>query len=180
MPQSEPMDPSQSIDDLFQPLYQRASNAYTFVALRNQADEVSRDYGTGDLSNMTEAHLVIDICDHEGATVTELAEMSCRTKSAISQIISKIEKKGYITRKRCKTNYRVYHFYPTEEGLRLCRQHKIYDVQMMLACNERMLKYCTQEEIDAFYKVLHYRCIDLKERLDLDRKPAAKQEKSAI
>ena len=43
---------------------------------------------------MTEAHLVIDICDHEGATVTELAEMSCRTKSAISQIIAKIEKRA--------------------------------------------------------------------------------------
>lgn len=105
--------------------------------------------------------------------------MSCRTKSAISQIIAKIEKKGYITRKRCKSNYRVYHFYPTEEGLRLCRQHKIYDVQMMLATNERLLKFCTQEEIDAFYKVLHYRCIDLKERLDTDRKASMEKEKAA-
>ncbi len=94
MLQIDEMDPSQSINDLFQPLYQRASNIYTFVALRNQADEISRDYGTGELSNMTEAHLVIDICDHEGATVTELAEMSCRTKSAISQIIAKIEKRA--------------------------------------------------------------------------------------
>ena len=179
MLQIDEMDPSQSINDLFQPLYQRASNIYTFVALRNQADEISRDYGTGELSNMPEAHLVIDICDHEGATVTELAEMSCRTKSAISQIIAKIEKKGYITRKRCKSNYRVYHFYPTEEGLRLCRQHKIYDVQMMLATNERLLKFCTQEEIDAFYKVLHYRCIDLKERLDTDRKASMEKEKAA-
>ena len=61
MLQIDEMDPSQSINDLFQPLYQRASNIYTFVALRNQADEISRDYGTGELSNMTEAHLVIDI-----------------------------------------------------------------------------------------------------------------------
>ena len=161
---------SSSVDHLFQPLYQRANNIYTFVALRNQADAVSRDYGTGALSNMTEAHLVIDICDHEGITVTELAEMSCRTKGAISQIISKIEKKGYVYRKRCKSNFRVYHFYPTQEGRRLCHQHKIYDIERMLAVNERLLRYCTQQEIDAFYKVLHYRCLDLKQQLDADRK----------
>ena len=52
MLQIDEMDPSQSINDLFQlHFYQRASNIYTFVALRNQADEISRDYGTGELSN---------------------------------------------------------------------------------------------------------------------------------
>ena len=49
---------------------------------------------------------------------------------------------------------------------------------MMLAPNERLQKFCTKEEIDAFYKVLHYRCIDPKERLDTDRKASMEKEKA--
>ncbi|MEA4921621.1 MAG: MarR family transcriptional regulator [Clostridiaceae bacterium] len=83
-------------EKLFRQLYENANEIYRFVAIRNRYDSTPRDYGTSEIINMTEAHMVVDICDNESITVSKLAEKSDRTPSAVSQIVSKVEKKGYI------------------------------------------------------------------------------------
>lgn len=141
-------------EKLFRQLYENANEIYRFVAIRNRYDATPRDYGTGEVINMTEAHMVVDICDNESITVSKLAENSDRTPSAVSQIVSKIEKKGYIYKQRCTTNYKVYHLFPTDKGRQLCTAHKKYDIEQMMAGNAYLRKYCTEPELKAFSKVL--------------------------
>lgn len=141
-------------EQLFRQLYENANEIYRFVAIRNRYDATPRDYGTGEIINMTEAHIVVDICDNDSITVSKLAEKSDRTPSAVSQIVSKVEKKGYIYKQRCSTNYKVYHLFPTDKGRALCIAHKRYDIEQMMASNKYLRKYCTESELQAFSKVL--------------------------
>ena len=142
---------------LFRKLYDRSSVFYRATAIENLLESIPRDYGTGELSNMTEAHMVIDVVDNDGITVGELADMSGRTPSAVSQIVTKLEKKNYVYKQRCVTNYRSYHIYPTEKGRALAAAHKEYDVERMSAMEEYLRQSFTDEEIDTFYNVLAMR-----------------------
>lgn len=139
---------------LFRKLYDRSSVFYRATAIENLLESIPRDYGTGEPSNMTEAHMLIDVVDNDGITVGELADMSGRTPSAVSQIVTKLEKKGLLYKQRCISNYRSYHIYATEKGQALAAAHKNYDVERMSAMEKYLLQSFTPEEIDTFYKVL--------------------------
>lgn len=80
-----------SIEHLTQNLVARADTLYKFVLLYNNYLTSPRDYGTGNVVTMVEVHTLTEIADHPGITVTQLAEFWNRTKSAVSQTVSKLE-----------------------------------------------------------------------------------------
>ncbi|MBN1968584.1 MAG: winged helix-turn-helix transcriptional regulator [Candidatus Delongbacteria bacterium] len=59
-----------------------------------------KDYGTGELLYLTEIHLLHAIGKMDEPYITKLAETMGVTKGAISQTLSKLEKKGYV--EKCK------------------------------------------------------------------------------
>lgn len=137
-------------------LSKNANTFYKAVSLTNRLNAAPNDYGTGEMSSMVEAHMMIDICGNPGITVGELAEMTQRTPSAISQVVSKLECKGCVYKERGEENYRLYHIYPTEKGRRLAIAHEKYDIEQMTASQKMMLTRFTQEEIDLFYRILDF------------------------
>jgi len=82
-----------------------------------------RHYGTNELLYMAEMHLLDIIYNNDGITVTELAELAHRTKSAITQTTNKLEKKGLIEKKTNKTYHKEINLTMTEVGIEACKYH---------------------------------------------------------
>lgn len=86
-----------------------------------------RDYGTGELYTPTEVHMVTRIEENPGITATKIAEETYRTKSAVSQMLSKLEAKGLICREKDPNNGKQFFLYVTPRGKHLSLCHKAYD-----------------------------------------------------
>ena len=73
-------------------LHQQGNTARAFV----QYMDSDREYTAGDKLYMREAHFVIAIGPGEGRTMSEIAREMNVTQGAVSQIASRLEKKGYV------------------------------------------------------------------------------------
>ena len=74
------------------------------VKLYEQLEKVPRSYGTDELLTSSEIHLTEIIGDNEGLSVTDLAKLLGVTKSAISQTLKRLEKKGLTTKEEDPEN----------------------------------------------------------------------------
>ncbi len=63
-------------------------------AVENQ--KKPREYGTGEPLYPSEIHAIMLIGGHEGSHVSELARIAGVTKGAVSQVVGKLEMKGYV------------------------------------------------------------------------------------
>ena len=89
-----------------------------------------------------------------GVTISALAQMWNRTKSAVSQNVKRLEEKKLVYRVQDESNGKIFHLYPTQEGTYLSLAHKYFDNRDILQTQQDLLELCTMEEIDTFYKVL--------------------------
>ena len=113
-----------------------------------------RDYGTGENYSSVEVHLLKAITDHPGITPSELADLSGRTRGAISQILKKAEEKGLIYRKTIPNLTGKVQLCVTEKGRELDRQHRIYDAVHFGQTMDLVRKEFAQDEIDTMLRVL--------------------------
>ena len=143
-------------EELFHNMTEHTNQVYKFVKIYNDYANEPRDYGTGEKINMLSVHIMSDIEEHPGITVTELAEEWFRTKGSISQVIKHLDEGGYIIKKKEGNNNKNIHLYPTSKGVELSLVHKMYDLKSLKNTLEYFTRYCTEEELAAFYKVLGY------------------------
>lgn len=144
------------IDKIYAQLSPRANELYQFIICYYEYMNEFRDYdGSGELVSMVEIHVLTIIADQPGITVSQLAKSWGTTKGAISQNLKKLEKKELIFRQKESGNAKTVHIYPTEKGERLSTAHKTYDNADILQTQHELLKSCTVDEIDTFYKVVH-------------------------
>lgn len=148
----------EQIDRIYAQLSPRADKLYQFVMAYSDYINEARDYGTGLLISMVEVHILTIIEDDPGITISLLAKKWRRTKSAISQNVKKLEAKGLVYRVRDKDDAKIFHLYPTGEGVQLSTAHKLFDNMDIMQTQNELLRSCTTEEIDAFYKVLEAYC----------------------
>jgi DNA-binding MarR family transcriptional regulator len=74
-----------------------------FLRLMNKFNKLSKqtfDFGTGDVLYPAEVHVIDEIGKKNGETVTGLCKLFGVTKGAISQIVGKLSRKGYVTKVR--------------------------------------------------------------------------------
>ncbi|MCI5914216.1 MAG: MarR family transcriptional regulator [Christensenella sp.] len=144
-----------SVDLIFKQLNDKANLLYKFVMLYGDYVAENQDYGTGELINMVEVHTLTAIEENPGVNISELANMWNRTKGAISQTATKLEKKGYIQRRKQDGNAKTVMLFPTEKGIRLSQAHKRYDaIEVSKTVDELLRAGCTPEELDTFFKVV--------------------------
>ena len=137
--------------DFYYKMADHTDKVYKFVKLYNDYANTPRDYGVGEKINMLGIHIMTAIGENPGITVTELADQWFRTQGSISQVLTQLSASGYITKKRDGKNTRLY---PTAAGMELSSAHKYYDAKKFKRRLDYFLLTCTEQEIDAFYKVL--------------------------
>ena len=131
-----------------------ADELFRFVMLYRDYAAEKKDYGTGEMVSMVEVHTLRAIARQPGITVSELADQANRTKGAISQTLRKLEGMGYITKKPFALDGRVMNLFITERGETLDKAHFQYDTREVTETFEELRRYCTEEDLKAFYRVI--------------------------
>ncbi|CAM3332905.1 MarR family winged helix-turn-helix transcriptional regulator [Vagococcus fessus] len=144
----------ESIDTQFRDLNNRHNNIYQFVMLYYNYIISKHDYGTGDLVSMIEAHTITYIEENPGTTVSELAVYWKKTKGAISQTVTKLVEKGFVKKEQSPDSAKTYLLYVTEEGFKLSKAHKMYDIIDIAKTLDQLLETCSVDEIESFFKVI--------------------------
>ena len=144
-----------SVNELFKQLNTKADLLYKFVMLYSDYTVEGQDYGTGEFINMVAVHTLTAIAENPGINISELAAMWNRTNGAISQTATKLEKAGYIIRRKQPGNKKFVELYPTEKGIALSQAHMRYDaIEVSKTMNQLLNSGCTAAEIDIFFKVV--------------------------
>ena len=91
--------------------------------------EKPRKYTEDDILYMREVHFVIEISSMENPTMSEVATRLNVTQGAVTQMATRLEKKGYVIRVKDDQDKRVTTIALTEKGQKLCREHIAFDQQ---------------------------------------------------
>lgn len=134
--------------------YGRTDLIFDFVSTYYERTNISRDYGTGESYSMTEVHMLTRIADHPGITVTELSQRGNRTKSAISQVVKRLEEKGLVEKRKAADNGSRTLLYATPGGQQLSDCHKAYDVEHGAAFDAMLAAEKGEQAVEQFYEVL--------------------------
>lgn len=96
------------------------------IAKSFELEKVPRDYGTGDLLYHSEIHTLHAIGVKPGLNVTQLAALLGVTKGAVSQVISKLSKKGLVDRYKEPENNKQVLLALTQKGQKAYSGHVAY------------------------------------------------------
>jgi DNA-binding MarR family transcriptional regulator len=146
-----------------QDLNEKINAVYRHGTLLEKYSTLPHDYGEGFVMTEAESHTLMYICQQGEVTVTSLAEYSFRTKGSVSKMLKKLESKGFIARKTKDGNRKWIYFVPTELGSRANEVHLARDRELTGNMIKDLLKDCTEEDIESFYKVTRLRIRYLEE-----------------
>ena len=112
------------------------------------------DFGSGLKFNTIEIHILTGIANHPGITVTRLAEVWGRTKGAISQIVKKLEAKGFVYKEPDPKDRKAAHLFVSEEGMVHVRAHMSYDEESSRHTIETLGERFSKKDIESFFEIL--------------------------
>ena len=98
---------------------------YNFAYRVMERMNAPKDYGTGELMRMVDAHILTLIADNPGITVVEVAKAWDRTSGRISQVVSSLVKRGFVERRKEPGNAKNVHLYATEKGIALSKANGV-------------------------------------------------------
>lgn len=87
-------------------------NRFMCITLKSTISEVSARHG---LSHF-QAHLIGDLLDRDGQTIKELAERAFIKPSNFTPLVSSLEQRGLIERRRDEKDKRSFRLFLTEKG----------------------------------------------------------------
>lgn len=142
------------IDETYRALNGRHNHIYQFVMKYNDYIISAHDYGNGMQATMLEAHTLTYIEENPGITITELANYWNKTKSYLSQTVSRLVDKGFVEKRKENNNAKSIRLYVTETGRKASKDHKLYDIVDIAKTMGELQEYCSPEEIETFFKVI--------------------------
>jgi len=116
----------------------------------------SYDYGTGDEYTPVEVHFVTRIYLNPGMTVKEMSQLTKRTRSAVSQTVSKLEKRGLIKRETHPRDARQICLYATEAGEQLSKMHIEFDDRFYGGILDKVIEKFGFEAVENYISVLSF------------------------
>ncbi len=127
-----------------------------------------RDFGTGDLLFSAEMNVVLAIGEKSSDNITEIANKLRVSKSAVSQIVNKLEKKKFIKRYKASNNNKEVLLKLLDKGETALEEHRRYHATLDAPLIRRM-KTWTPEQYEFFNSILDeirdYLEVTLKERM---------------
>lgn len=151
----EEKEKEEKINETFKKLDRKHDVLYKFILSYTSYISSKQNYGylDGELT-MMEAHMLINIIDNPGITVTELSKEWKKTTSAVSQTIKKLIKKEFIYRKISEENAKFFYLYPSQKAKDYTRYHKYYDNIDIVKTIKVLNKKFSFEEIASFYEIM--------------------------
>lgn len=143
-----------SEDNVFHQLYEQSRLLYNFASLMTTYTNHKNCSKLAPTLTMTEVHLLVDIMEQPGISVSELGRLNSKTRGAISQMVKKLEQSGMITKTVNEQHARILDLHLTPLGLKLAKEHAAYDVKALTLNLNHLLDRCSMEEVNHFYKVL--------------------------
>lgn len=119
------------------------------------------DFGVGIPIFPTEIHTVAKLCEYGPMSITELAKMTSVTKPAMSQLISKLEKKGLVYREIAPDNRSKQIVTPTQLGEKAQDGHLKFHMEQ----DRNFFSYIGSLS-DEDYKVFKEICIQINSWMD--------------
>lgn len=108
---------------------QLMDSLFSFSQVSGRNQNMPRTYGTDDMLYMAEVHLIRDIANYDGVTITQLASINQKSKSAMSQLIDKLLQKGLVKKEKHPDGNRQVAIYLTEKGDIINKFHARLDEQ---------------------------------------------------
>lgn len=88
--------------------------------------EAPHSYGPFEPITEIEARAIDAIGNNKSIGILELSEKLRRTKGAVSMILGRLEKKGFLNRVTCEDDHRRFELILTDSGKVICKEHKEY------------------------------------------------------
>ncbi|MET3617637.1 DNA-binding MarR family transcriptional regulator [Peptoniphilus olsenii] len=129
---------------------------YNFILAYSNYFNKRRDYGKGPKMTMIEIHILTQISDNPGITVTELAKIWNITTSAISQTVRKLIKQELIYRKNSTTDGKVFHLFTTALGKEVSISHKKCDNVDIVKTNKKLLEKFSVDDLIKFNEICEF------------------------
>ncbi|MBC3886776.1 MarR family transcriptional regulator [Acetobacterium paludosum] len=82
----------------------------------NQSNKIPRDYGTGHILHQSEIHTIEAIKNHANVNASELSNILGITNGAVTQITSKLKKKGLVDQYNTVSNKKEVYYRLTDKG----------------------------------------------------------------
>lgn len=137
-------------------LYKVSELLFNYTMRFNDFKETLKDYGDGEQYTVIEVHTVTQIEECPGITITELAEITHRSKSAVSQIVTKLEKRGLVIRTKHISDAKKSLIFVTPKGREVSINHKNYDTIRVEKFLNESLKSFSTDETEIFFKVMKH------------------------
>lgn len=109
---------------LFDEIMYLVTNASKYI---RKYESIPRSYGTDDILYAEECHTIDMIGNNETISMAEIARSMEKTKSAISQIVDRLVKKGLLEKQAHPDNDRALRLQLTEKGQCVFYYHAEFD-----------------------------------------------------
>ena len=146
---------SAEIHQLLQEVGHKTGYLYDFITVATGMLNTIRQCANGTELTIVEVRTIMMIQENPGITATQLCHNWNRSRGAISQILKKIEQKGFIYRKKSQDNDKIFRLYPTQAGIQLASDFIEEDSKDTTNLIRSLLERCTVEELRSFYKVIN-------------------------
>lgn len=113
--------------------------------------EKPKKYVADDSLYMREVHFLVALDSKEQPTMSEMANQLNVTQGAVTQMVTRLEKKGYVVRSKSSRDRRQTTVSLTERGKELCTEHIAYDRQKYLNTSELLIDF-SDEELQKFIR----------------------------
>lgn len=121
------------------------------IALSSEYDSMLHNYN-GSILYQAESQMIKMIGNRPGITASEIAQYNKQTVSAVSQIIRKLKKKGWVEQRRNKENNRIWNLFLTGEGERIYLGHQKFENRCYLRSFESLSAF-SEEEFKTYIRI---------------------------
>ena len=145
----------QNNDGIYTPEFLHNQEVHSrFLDMVRIMDVQPRDYGDGNLLSKTEMLILMEIERKPGISAAELCNIFDFSKGTASQILTRLEKCGYVERAMKQSNRKTKHLYITADGRRVCRKRASIRMEQHAELYKWLCALATPGEMASFYKVL--------------------------
>ncbi len=154
---------SESVNQVLRRVNHKAGGLYDFLMITSGILNGIEMTSHGQSLTILEMRIIMLVNENPGITATDLCKRWNRSRGAISQMLKKIEEKGFVYREKGGHGGRLSGIYATDWGVEATNEFTVRDFQDNTHIMKHIMEECSEDELRAFYKVMDCYCRVLKD-----------------